>query len=213
MNAGQIRQTCYDRLGLTSPDSVTVTMVTRAINLSIQEIYAQCDGVWTERSAPFRFVPGTNAYQLWGPTVSSVNDIRAVVDIEDGLGAPLVELDRQTYEDLHRGDTTGDANAQVWCVDGMIQTTTLYPPAITVSVWPRIATTTTTGTLRYGSKPAEVVDADSTTVPQVPEEFHYVIIDLALAKIYAWEDSELSAMMGQKAQASLAAMKAAVGGA
>lgn len=212
MNAGQLRQALYDRLGLASPDTMTVTMVTRAINLAKEQIHAECDGVWAQRSIPFRFTPITTQFQLWGPTVSSVSDIKTVIDIEDGIGAPLVELDKAAFEDLYRGDTSTAANAVYWTVDGMVQTTTAYPTALTVSVWPRVAVTTTTGTLRYTSKAVDIADADSTTVPSIPEEFHYVIVDLALARIYAWEDSELTTTMLQKAQASLSAMRAVIQG-
>lgn len=212
MNAGQLRQELYDRLGVNSPDSMMVTMVTRAINLAKQQIHAEADGTWAERVVPFRFTPLLTQYQLWGPTVSSVSDIRQVLEIEDGVGAPLVEMDKETFEDTFRGDTSTSSNSGYWCVDGMIQTTTAFPTALTVSLWPRIAATTTVGQIRYTAKSVDIADADSSTVPSVPEEFHYVIVDLALAKIYAWEDSELASFMAQKAAASLMAMKASVSG-
>ena len=184
----QLQTECYDRLGAPTPDSATTALVKRMVNSAINEFCTFKNWDWMETSASLSISNATRGYTL-------ASTVGKVVGIHDSNGAPLTEVSRDTYYDMYRGDATTGSPTH-YCVDGADDTNTY----VTIQVWP-VPTGSATLTVRNRRRLTDLSsDGD---IPKIPPQYHWVLVDLAVARIREFENDQAWVPLMQQAKAAM----------
>lgn len=189
MTFGAIVQRVYDKLGLTAE----ATMVASMVNEAAQEIAS---------AAPWRFLEETQNH-LWTTSQSLYTvstNVGYVLMLHASTGWPLDIVSQHLFKDMYRGDTSTAGYPYVATMDGMNTT-----GQCTFRVWPT-PSANSTGTCRYLRR----IDPMSTTadVPQIPTQWHQLIVDGALSRFANHEDHEQLQAYRAQFDAGLEKMKA-----
>lgn len=189
MTFGQIIQRVYDKLGLTAE----TTMVQRMVNEATQEVAT---------AAPWRFLQ-EEANHLWtsGQAQYTVaTSVSHVLQLHASTGWPLDLISQHLFKDLYRGDTSTAGYPYVAALNGMSTA-----GALSFRVWPTPASNST-GTMRYLRRVATMTtDANE---PEIPSEWHQLIVDGALSRFANHEDHEQLQAYRAQFDAELERMKA-----
>lgn len=189
MTFGAIVQRVYDKLGLTAE----ATMVASMVNETAQEIAS---------AAPWRFLEDTQNH-LWTTSQSSYTtgtNVGYVLMLHASTGWPLDIISQHLFKDMYRADTSTSGYPYVATMEGMNTT-----GQCSFRVWPTPASNST-GTMRYLRR----IDTMSTTadVPQIPSQWHQLIVDGALSRFANHEDHEQLQAYRAQYDAGLEKMKA-----
>jgi len=181
----------FGELGLTA-ESV---LVARSVNEAAQAVAMAANWRELEKTASITFLAsGLTALPSW------VRDVTAVLNAS---GVPLDGKDRESFDDLYRGDGTTASDPSVYCVEGLDASGNLQ-----VSTWPVIASTKA-GTVK-GLRRLTVMAADG-DVCELPVEMHYLVVDRAVALLREWEESEMAQTAQARADSNLGRAMAAKG--
>lgn len=195
MTFGAIKQAVYDLLGLTGE----TTMVERLVNSGKDMLVQRYKWPWLEASANQLWTTSQRAY-----TMST--DVGHIIGLYTSTGTPLDgEVDRKTYDELYRADTSTAANPEVWIEEGATST-----GAINIHVW-KTPSGNSTGTVRYIKRVPDV-STDGSSFQQIPVTHHFCIAEYAAALFREWEgETEKATMIMARANSHAADLAGDVG--
>lgn len=187
MTFGEIKQRVYDKLGLTGE----TTMVESMVNETLLEV----------SSAPWRYLQETSAQTIGSDGIATTGtSVAYPIEVYGTDGLPLDVVSQELYEDLYRGDTATTAtNPLVATLDGQTSV-----GGHTITVWPK-PTADLSGSLRYCRRVSPMsTDVD---VPDLPFQFHSLLVDGALARFAAHENDDMVQISEQRFNTGLERMR------
>lgn len=184
MTFGEMRQALWDRLGLTGEQ----TMIERLINSGKDRFVTAYKWPYLETSTDQLFTSGTRSYTA--PT-----DCRHILSLHGPSGTPLDgDISREEYDLVFRGDTSTATVPTVFREQGAVSTT----QRIQFHVWPN-PTTNTTGSMRYLTRPADILTTGTNSVyDYIPAAHHFAIVDAAEASFAEYEERQDAPTLWQK---------------
>ena len=168
MNAAEMLLELTDRLGITGTiQTATSDRLYRAINRGKDRLVAAYKWPWLETSTSQLFTSGTRTYNL-------TTEAKSIVSIEGSTGFPVRKVERDTYDEIHRSDTSTAGLPTVYTQQGYSS-----GGRIEINVWPN-PSANSTGTLRYIGTVLDTTGSNSWNF--VPPTHHKAILAAAEAE-------------------------------